>query len=106
MVDNLPQDVKVGVIVVAIGGCKIEHLDKDYDDALLSQEADWFINFMKAYDNHPYQRLLECARRAQQDGVIKGILLHQGESNTGDLRMALKSEQDIRRPARRPQSQC
>lgn len=53
MVDNLPQDVKVGVIVVAIGGCKIEHLDKDYDDALLSQEADWFINFMKPMTTIP-----------------------------------------------------
>lgn len=84
MVDNLPEDVKVGVVAVAVGGCKIEHLDKDYDPATLSSEADWFRNFMKAYDNAPYARLVECAKKAQEDGVIKGILLHQGESNTGD----------------------
>ncbi len=24
------------------------------------------------------------AKKAQKDGVIKGVLLHQGESNTGD----------------------
>lgn len=84
MLDNLPEDVKVGVVAVAIGGCKIEHLDKDYDPATLASEADWFRNFMKAYDNAPYARLLECAKKAQDDGVIKGILLHQGESNTGD----------------------
>ena len=84
MLDNLPEDIKVGVVAVAIGGCKIEHLDKDYDPATLASEADWFRNFMKAYDNAPYARLLECAKKAQNDGVIKGILLHQGESNTGD----------------------
>ena len=84
MIENLPENVKVGVVPVAIGGCKIEHLDKDYDPATLPGEADWFRNFMKAYDNAPYARLLECARKAQADGVIKGILLHQGESNTGD----------------------
>ncbi len=84
MVDNLPEDVKVGVVAVAIGGCKIEHLDKDFNPATLSSEADWFQNFMKAYDNAPYARLVECAKKAQNAGVIKGILLHQGESNTGD----------------------
>ena len=84
MIENLPENVKVGVVPVAIGGCKIEHLDKDYDPATLASEADWFRNFMKAYDNAPYARLVECAKKAQQDGVIKGILLHQGESNTGD----------------------
>ncbi|MDE7409010.1 MAG: sialate O-acetylesterase [Muribaculaceae bacterium] len=84
MVDNLPENVRVGVVPVAIGGCKIEHLDKDFNPATLASEADWFKNYMKAYGNAPYARLVECARKAQNDGVIKGILLHQGESNTGD----------------------
>ena len=84
MVDNLPDDVNVGVVAVAVGGCKIEHLDKDFDPKNLASEADWFKGFMQSYDNAPYARLLECAKKAQQDGVIKGILLHQGESNTGD----------------------
>ena len=84
MVDNLTEDVRVGVVPVAIGGCKIEHLDKDFDPATLASEADWFKNFMQAYGNAPYARLVECAKKAQNDGVIKGILLHQGESNTGD----------------------
>ena len=29
-------------------------------------------------------QLVEMAKLAQKDGVIKGILLHQGESNTND----------------------
>src|SRR5690606_23424965 len=32
----------------------------------------------------PWQRLVDMARVAQRQGVIKGILLHQGESNTND----------------------
>lgn len=84
MVANLPEEVTVGVVPVAVGGCKIEHLDKDYDPAQLAQEADWFRNFMSAYGNRPYDRLIECARKASEIGVIKGVLLHQGESNTGD----------------------
>jgi hypothetical protein len=42
------------------------------------------LNMMKEYDGNPYARLVAMAKLAQKDGVIKGILLHQGESNTGD----------------------
>jgi hypothetical protein len=43
----------------------------------------WLINYFKAYDNDPYKRLVDMAKIAQKSGVIKGILLHQGESNNG-----------------------
>ncbi len=89
MVANLP-DVKVGVVPVAIGGCKIEHLDKDFDPASVANEADWFRNYMASYGNYPYGRLIECAKKAQQAGVIKGILLHQGESNNCDQQWPAK----------------
>ena len=84
MVDNLPENITIGVIPVAIGGCRIEHLDKDFNPSDVDKEADWFKSFMKEYDNHPYSRLIECAVKASRQGVIKGILLHQGESNNGD----------------------
>ncbi len=83
MVDNLPEEVKVGVVAVAIGGAPIEDLDKDFDPSVLADKADWYRSFMKAYDNAPYATLLKYAKKAQEDGVIKGILLHQGESNNG-----------------------
>ncbi|MDE6650493.1 MAG: sialate O-acetylesterase [Muribaculaceae bacterium] len=81
MVENLPEEIKIGVINVAVGGAPIEDLDKDLDPKTLENKDGWYKNYMKEYDNSPYGRLLECARKAQQDGVIKGILLHQGESN-------------------------
>lgn len=82
MLDN-QTDITLGVVVLAIGGCKIEHLDKDFDESTLAGEADWFKNYMAIYDNYPYGRLVECAKKAQEVGVIKGMLLHQGESNNG-----------------------
>lgn len=45
---------------------------------------------MKAYDDNPYKRLLTMAREAQRAGVIKGVLIHQGESNTNDREWPLK----------------
>jgi len=84
LVENLPKDIRVGVINVAVGGCKIELFDKDHYQSYVSTAPQWMIGMINAYDGNPYQRLVEMARIAQKDGVIKGILLHQGESNTGD----------------------
>lgn len=84
MIANLPQDVKVGVINVAVGGCKIELFDKDNYEAYVSTAPQWLKSTVSQYDGNPYARLVEMAKIAQKDGVIKGILLHQGESNTGD----------------------
>lgn len=87
LVENLPDSIRIGVINVAVGGTAIEYLDKNYGvnypGKVLSTEADWFRAYMKEYADQPYRRLLECAQRAQKVGVIKGFLLHQGESNNG-----------------------
>lgn len=90
MVEKLPDSIRIGVIHVAIGGCRTEHLFKEYDPKTVNNEPQWFQNFMHAYDDIPYIRILDCALRASHQGVIKGILLHQGESNTGDKEWGLK----------------
>lgn len=84
MVANLPEKVKVGVIVVAIGGCKIELFDKDNYQSYVETAPGWMKGMIKEYDGNPYGRLVEMAKLAQKDGVIKGILMHQGESNSND----------------------
>ena len=84
MVQKLPDSIKVGIINVAVGGCKIELFDKDIYKEYITTSPDWMLNIIKEYDGNPYGRLVEMAKMAQKDGVIKGILLHQGESNTGD----------------------
>ena len=84
LVANLPKNIKVGVINVAVGGCKIELFDKDKTAEYVATAPDWMKGILKEYDGNPYARLVEMAKIAQKKGVIKGILLHQGESNTGD----------------------
>ena len=85
MVDNLPDSITIGVINVAVGGCDIRLFDKSwYKDHVTTYDQDWFTNKIKAYGGNPYQHLLDLALEAQKSGVIKGILLHQGETNTGD----------------------
>ena len=84
MVENLPKDVTVGIINIAVGGCKIELFDKDNYSSYVKTAPDWMLGKINEYNGNPYQRLVELAKLAQKDGVIKGILLHQGESNTGD----------------------
>ncbi|QIA08072.1 sialate O-acetylesterase [Draconibacterium halophilum] len=84
LVENLPKHIKVGVINVAVGGCKIELFDKDSCESYVETAPFWMKGMLKPYENDPYARLVEMAKLAQKDGVITGILLHQGESNTGD----------------------
>jgi hypothetical protein len=84
MVANLPENVRVGVIKVSVPGCKIELFEKDTYQAYADTAADWMKNLIMNYDGNPYQYLVDQARLAQKDGLIKGILLHQGESNPGD----------------------
>ncbi|MBQ8152409.1 MAG: hypothetical protein IJ069_01840 [Prevotella sp.] len=85
MVAALPSDVKIGVVDVAIGGVAIEGFMSEEVENYLKTQEDWMKNSFAAYDNDPYKRLVEMAKIAQQSGVIKGILLHQGESNNGQL---------------------
>lgn len=92
LINSLPKDIKVGVIHVAIGGIKIEGFMPDQIQEYAKTAPDWMIPMLAAYDNNPYQRLVDLAKKAQKDGVIKGILMHQGESNTGDPEWANKVE--------------
>jgi len=81
---NLPENVKVGIINVSIGGCKIELFDKDNYQTYMETAPGWMKGMVNEYEGNPYGRLVEMAKLAQKDGVIKGILLHQGESNPND----------------------
>ena len=82
MVANLDEGKRVGVVVVAIGGIKIDLYDPDgWQSYVNSMTEGWQINSVNAYGGNPLARLIECAKEAQKSGVIKGILLHQGESD-------------------------
>ena len=84
LVASLPAHLRVGVVNVAVGGCKIDLFEPTTFSDYVAKAPVWMKGALTAYGGNPYQRLLDMARLAQQSGVIKGILLHQGESNTGD----------------------
>ncbi|MFD0998857.1 sialate O-acetylesterase [Ohtaekwangia kribbensis] len=84
MVENLPQHIRVGIVPVAIGGSDIRLFDKENYETYVTNAPDWQKNIISEYGGNPYARLVEVAKLAQKDGVIKGILLHQGETNTNN----------------------
>jgi hypothetical protein len=93
MVEKLPDSIKIGVINVSVGGCDIRLFDKDlYFNYTTTYTEAWFTNKIEAYGGNPYERLISLAKLAQKTGVIKGILLHQGETNTGDSNWPLYVE--------------
>ena len=88
LVASLPDNIKIGVIHVAIGGIDIKGFLPDSIESYVKKAPSWMKGMLEAYDNNPYQRLVTLAKKAQQDGVIKGVLMHQGETNTGDPKWA------------------
>ncbi|MDH5826916.1 sialate O-acetylesterase [Sphingobacterium faecium] len=84
LTENLPDSIRIGIINVSIGGCHIQLFDKDSVTNYVEKAPNWMKGILAAYDNDPYTRLVDMAKIAQQTGVIKGLLLHQGESNKGD----------------------
>ena len=77
-------DVRIGIIVVAVRGASIKLFDKEISPAYKSQWLSWFETIVNEYGGNPYQRMIYCAKLAQKDGVIKGIIMHQGESDAND----------------------
>jgi enterochelin esterase-like enzyme/lysophospholipase L1-like esterase len=89
LVTSLPENIKIGVIHVAIGGIDIKGFLPDSIPSYVEKKAPgWMKGMLEAYNNNPYERLVTLAKKAQKDGVIKGILMHQGETNTGDPQWA------------------
>ncbi len=79
MVAALPADYRVGVVPVAIGSADI----RAFMSELVEEYVETNPYYFARYGNDPYRRLVDMAKEAQKYGVIKGILMHQGEKNCG-----------------------
>ena len=84
MVKNTDSKYKIGVLVVAVDGCQVETFSKDRTVAQnyinATSTGSWVKDAAAQYGNYPYGKLVEMAEIAQESGVIKGIIYHQGES--------------------------
>jgi len=95
MVEELPSHIKVGVVPVAVGGCDIGLFDKVNYATYVTSAPQWMKDIITEYGGNPYGRLIQVAKLAQQNGVIKGILFHQGETNTGNTDWKNKVKQVV-----------
>lgn len=85
LVKGLDSIYSIGVVVVAVDGCATDAFSKDSTTVAKyladSGTGSWVKEAAAAYGNYPYGRLVEMARKAQESGVIKGIIYHQGETD-------------------------
>lgn len=76
----LPANVTIGIVPNAIAGVDIDYFRKGVRSARRNE-------FRIPPDNQrdsAYDMIIERGRLAQQVGVIRGIIFHQGESDSGD----------------------
>jgi hypothetical protein len=84
MVQELPSGIKIGIVPVAVPGSDIGLFDKVNYASYVASAPQWMKDVINSYGGNPYARLVEVAKLAQKEGVIKGILFHQGETNTNN----------------------
>ena len=84
MADSMP-DVTIGIIPVAVGGASIKLFDQEQYASYLSTAETWLQNYAKEYasDGNVTKTIIDIAKQAQQVGVIKGFIFHQGETDGG-----------------------
>jgi hypothetical protein len=90
LADSVPATIKVGIINVAVAGCAIDMFDKNNYQSYIKGQASWMQDIANLYGGNPYGRLVEMGKAAQKDGVIRGFLLHQGETDAGSSGWATK----------------
>lgn len=90
MMAQLPTEIKIGIVPVAVAGTAITGFDPTGAKAYYSTQQSWMQSIANQYGGDPYARLVAMGKVAQQTGVIKGILLHQGETDAGQAGWADK----------------
>lgn len=84
MADAAGENVTIGIVGGAYGGAAIEYFLKDCASHNACTPPYGAIGGAPNNGNSGgYVWVLDLARRAQEVGVIKGIIFHQGESNSG-----------------------
>lgn len=81
MAANTDDNITIGLVGGAYGGAKIEYFLPNCGGNCTPP----YGGISGAPDNGTggYKWVLDLAKKAQEEGVIKGIIFHQGESNSG-----------------------
>jgi len=87
LTDSLPSGIRIGVVPVAVAGVRITGLypvaNVAYYTGSSARGEGYMATIAAEYGGDTYARLVAMGKVAQQTGVIKGILFHQGESWAG-----------------------
>jgi len=84
-------NIKIGIIAVAVAGSAIEGLEKGSGaNTYFNTQQQYMKDIAALYGGNPYDRLVTLAKEAQKVGVIKGIIMHQGESGAASGNWAQK----------------
>jgi hypothetical protein len=78
LLDSIRDDIKIGLIPCALSGQGLQVFVKDGSNFNIPNWAHPTLG-----NSSPYTWMLNRCKKAQETGVIKGILLHQGESGSG-----------------------
>lgn len=78
MLDSVHKDIKIGLIPCALSGQGLQVFVKGGSNFNIPNWAHPTLA-----NSSPYTWMLNRCKIAQQTGIIKGILLHQGESGSG-----------------------
>lgn len=91
LLKSMPQNVTIGIVPAAIGGADIALFQPDapIGKGNIGQEK------IPPQFSGGYAWLLDLAQRAQRTGVIKGIIFHQGETNTNDPQWKYKVQEIV-----------
>ncbi|MBN1761022.1 MAG: hypothetical protein JW863_22025 [Chitinispirillaceae bacterium] len=82
LLDSIRSDITIGFIPCALSGQKIEVFMKGNNTPIDAHTQPTVDNGQKL-QRDAYGWMVKRCKIAQQTGVIKGILLHQGEANLG-----------------------
>lgn len=77
MADSLPAQMTIGLVPASVAGCNIALYQKSAPIGRAGAD-------IPSQFSGGYAWLLDLAKQAQKVGVIRGILFHQGETNTSD----------------------
>lgn len=88
MADGMPSNVTIGLVPAAVSGTPIELYQKSAPLGRNGAE-------LPPQFNGGYAWVLDMAKKAQEVGVIKGIIFHQGETNTADQQWKLKVKEIV-----------
>jgi hypothetical protein len=88
MADAMPSAITIGLVPASVSGTPIELYQKSAP--LGRNGADIPTQFTGGY-----AWLLDLAKKAQEAGVIKGIIFHQGETNTADPQWKFKVQEIV-----------